>query len=302
MGSLDLIFVTDTSGSLDGERKAIADGVDRFIEELPTDVDFRIGVILGHGSKSNHSGRLWHGSGQAVTMDSTRMSVRQIQNHLRAALTSGPGDSNSDGGEEMLYSFNKAITTNLAENRRKGLFRTDAALAVIFISDENDICSPGTVRDPDEQEPKAFARDCAGITPQSVLAAVKSLQGNRPFNLSAIAYTNPATVVRSGENELALGIVDLVKLANGFLADLASRDFDRALADIGKLTATKLILKTEFKLTRTNVNAASIKVTVDGKPVAHVYQASINEVHIQAVDAGGLGSVVVITYSQNPGG
>ncbi|MEC9284105.1 MAG: hypothetical protein VX642_15425, partial [Bdellovibrionota bacterium] len=41
---VDLLFVIDTSGSLDSERQQIGDGVDAFLSALPSDVDVNIGV------------------------------------------------------------------------------------------------------------------------------------------------------------------------------------------------------------------------------------------------------------------
>ncbi|MCB0361490.1 MAG: hypothetical protein KDD35_02135 [Bdellovibrionales bacterium] len=50
---VDILFVVDTSGSLDDERNSIGKNIAEFIEALPSDTDYVISVLLAHGSKSS---------------------------------------------------------------------------------------------------------------------------------------------------------------------------------------------------------------------------------------------------------
>src|SRR5687768_500227 len=56
---VDLLFVPDTSRSVFKEREAAADAIGNFVAALPQGADYRIGVILAHGSTSAFSGRLY---------------------------------------------------------------------------------------------------------------------------------------------------------------------------------------------------------------------------------------------------
>src|SRR5690606_32134463 len=67
---IDILFVTDTSGSLDDERAAVADGIDAFVEALPAEVDYQIGVMLAHGSTSQYAGKLYHARNQPSVLKS----------------------------------------------------------------------------------------------------------------------------------------------------------------------------------------------------------------------------------------
>lgn len=74
---LDLLFVVDTSGSIREERTEIADGIESFINELPADVDYQIGVMQAHSSVSDQSGVLFsHNS--PVVLKSSELPRAQI--------------------------------------------------------------------------------------------------------------------------------------------------------------------------------------------------------------------------------
>ncbi|MEK6579130.1 MAG: hypothetical protein AABZ55_07875, partial [Bdellovibrionota bacterium] len=185
--NLDLLFVTDTSGSLDVERAGVAAGIDSFVAELPSTVDYQVAVMLAHGSRSSYSGRLWSGSSSFPKVSrSSTMSLSTIRANLTYNLTHVASDTFSDGGEEGLYGLTQGLQgTQLSESRSLGFFRPDAALAVVFISDENDICADYPagvvpVPDPDNLEGPAKIRDCNGITPETVLAKITQFQGDRP--------------------------------------------------------------------------------------------------------------------------
>ncbi|MEW6057374.1 MAG: fibronectin type III domain-containing protein [Bdellovibrionota bacterium] len=298
---LDLLFVTDTSGSLDIERAAIADGIDGFVQALPTNVDYQVAVMLGHGSRSNHSGKLWKHGNNPYVLKSSEMSLSTIRGHLRNNLTRVSDDVHSDGGEEMLYSFKRGIVEHgsLTSSRAHGFFRQDAALAVVFITDENDICAVypqgvTPVRDPEGNEVTAKARDCGTVTKEGVLAAVRNLQGDRPYLIGAIAYNNLNNIPRSGENEYAYGILDLVELSHGISVDMATGHYVQGLAQIGSLATIRLQLLSDFTLARPEIDVSTLTVQVDGTDSPFDYDAERNEVHL--FEPGRALSVVDINY------
>jgi hypothetical protein len=305
--SVDLLFVTDTSGSLDREREAVAAGIDSFVAQLPAEVDFRIGVLLGHGSTSARSGRLYSAGGEEV-LRSGALELPAIREQLRRRLTGVETDSGSDGGEEGLYSLLRAISPPLlAESRAKGFFRPEAALAVVFVSDENDVCAEYPagivpVPDPDGLEPIARARDCSGVSPASALSALRALQGERPFSVSAIAYTDRGSVPADGENEVGYGLIDLAMLAGGVAIDMASGDFAQGLARIGRRVTSELQLKTRFPLSRADADPETLEVRVDDRKLASFeYSAEANEVRLPQAEAGRELSRIEISYCPKVG-
>jgi hypothetical protein len=143
---LDILFVADTSPSLASYRSDIAKSIGRFVEALQPGTDYRIGVLAAHSDVSYDqkakpsSGR----GGRLLTVLSSKKSggMTQMTNQLVEALNRMPVDPPTDGGETGLYSLDLAISEPLlSQNRTKDFFRKDASLAVIFVSDENDICA-----------------------------------------------------------------------------------------------------------------------------------------------------------------
>lgn len=249
---IDILFVIDTSGSLNDERAAIAAGLNNFIDALPTGSDFQIGVSLAH-MNSSRAGMLYRSgtqNGEPVVLRSSQMSQSAILEGFQRKMSNPPDDEDADGGEGMLYSlyrmFTNYQTCSSGSNdgfqcaRLNGFPRTDAALAVIIVTDEDDICDrvwnpnrPNRVADGEttngvENEEIAANRYCrnssgqALFTPQSLYRNVlKPFVGSRPLILSSLAHSGENPIPNLGENSLAYGVIDLVAEATGVQVDLA---------------------------------------------------------------------------------
>ena len=300
---IDLLFVVDTSGSLDAERTAIAEGIDSFVAALPSDVNFQAAVLLAHGPKSSHMGNLYRYSSNDYVLSSEVLSTSDIREQLRQNMKYTAGDNDTDGGELGLYSLQQAITTNLAANRAKGFFRDDAALAVVFVADENDICSwdraPNGVtfvNDPNNKEIPANTKYCGSLTYTGLVSELQSLQESRPLLVSGIIYTDPDTAPAGGENEIGYGYMEVINEANGLMIDLASGDYTTGLEDIGYLAVQKLELNTEFNLSQSGFDQSSLHVEVDTVEVPFTYNAGLNQVQLSKLDAGSALSEVYVSY------
>lgn len=275
VGKIDILFISDTSSSLDEERVSIAAEMNAFVEELPRTVNYHIGVMAAHGSVSKHTGRLFQTGSNPAVLKSSEMSIADISKALVDNINNIPMDYYSDGGEEGLYSLSKALDdSNLATSRTLDFFRPDAALAVVFIADENDICYryPASITpapDGDKLEAPAFDRDCANIFPETVYDKVKLYMQGRPLVLSGILYNNATTMgVRGGEDEIGYGYLDLIKLNKGLSVDLAVADYHKGLKDIGALATKRIKLISEVKLKyNQNIDPASLTASIDGKKV-----------------------------------
>jgi hypothetical protein len=304
---IDVLFVTDTSGSLDQERNAIADGLLSFIAALPRTTDVNVAVLLAHGSTSAWTGKLFQTDGhEPVVLKQRDLSDADIRRHLHAKLT-GFGtdwDLDSDGGEEGLFSTQQLIGgSRLAQARDQGFFRSDAALAVVYIADENDICAvyPAGVTpvpDPEAREAKARARDCAGVTAGGVLNALADLKGDQPLVVGGVIYTDPGGVPPGPENEVGYGYTDVISLASGVAVNLANvGGIAAGLGQIGETSAQEMLLYHDFKLLYDKVVEETIKASVDGALVPHAYARATNTVHLE--QAGKFGSQVTIDYCQS---
>lgn len=296
---IDLLFVADTSPSLDTERGQIAAGIHQFINQLPKNTDYNVAVMAAHSDVSfdpkfkrstGLAGQLIRvGSEPAVLKGSDYRSLSQLSQVLVKKLTGMRADGASDGGELGLFSLDKGISEPLlSKNRKLGFFRPDAALAIIFVSDENDLCSYG-VNYPEGVTPKAnvnkyldtgltveeaankfYCRDASGtptVTSRSVFTKLRNLKktidgGEKdamPLLVSGILYTEEASVPTTPapdekhpeyftENEVGYGYLDLIRDNQGVAVDISKGNFDEGLRQIGQAAALKLEVKSEFQL------------------------------------------------------
>lgn len=173
-GNLDLLFVLDDSmsiksgGTKGGKLGQLAREVKYFVRMLDPDTNYHIGVLPGHGgpgvmpghtipkSAPNFHGKLLTlGKNDPAVIRSEKLkeSCKNAKNEhdcIDAAITrilepkflEMPKDYSGADGETLILSLYDAITNpeNKARIQKQGLFRPDATLVVIFISDEQDGC------------------------------------------------------------------------------------------------------------------------------------------------------------------
>ncbi len=297
---IDILFVTDTSHSLFKEREDVANGIDEFIARLPKDIDYRVALMPAHGSTSNLTGRLFTLRNEPRVLSSTAMngqaamSQAAIRSALRERIVNVPPDAReSDRGEEGLYSLSMGLKfPNSKESVDAGFFRKDAALAVIFFSDENDICAeyPAGVtpkKDPQGMEDRARARDCKGITAKGIYDRLVQIKGNMPLSVNGILYTDQSQInnadrtdAYSDENEIGYGYLDLIRLSNGLAIPLGS-PIGEGLSHIGEKMNVKLFTSLEYPLLSKTYQNEQIDVYIDGVKQprdSHYYQRELREI------------------------
>ncbi|MGE4130205.1 MAG: hypothetical protein AB7F86_01130 [Bdellovibrionales bacterium] len=154
---LDILFVVDTSASLrrggtgsieDGELVKIAENMVYFVRKLDPQTDYQIAFLLGHGiNSSRYHGRLFT-SGEddpaiirykdlARGGRSQAAIEKRLTAMLRKKMLRVPNESGGAQGEALLHSLYSA-TARLGTLKK--FVREDAALSVIFVTDEQDVC------------------------------------------------------------------------------------------------------------------------------------------------------------------
>lgn len=329
---IDILFVMDTSSSQFPEAGLVADEIDNFVNALTEAPDYRIGVMLAHAGASNFSGRLYSSGapGEQLVL-SPAQSISEIQTQLRNKLTDVEFDNETptienyylgtDQGEASFYSLKESITNpaRLAEIQAgNSFYRADAAQAVVFIADENDVCVPNPAgTDLDYQfieavnpftlalenrrlEEWAYINWCSGITPLSTFNMLKDFKADKPLLVGGVIYNNINNIPPGAENSLGYGYLDIIDYANGGSIDMNSSQsaIAQGLAELGQQANFKLVLKTEFPLLTGNVAPKSIEVRVNGQVVPHSYQAELNEIQLLGQHAGQDGSDITVTYKQ----
>lgn len=318
----DLLFIVDTSGSLDVERALIGDSILNFIGQLPAGSNVNIAVLLAHGSDSPYAGKLYTGkdsrASEPPVLKSSELSNSQLKALLQNKLKYIAGDSFTDGGEAGLFSLNQLMNPDQLQLAvSQGFFRSDAALAIVFVADENDICAvyPASITpviDNEGNEPKAKAKLCGApfnITAENTYAKIRSLKGDLPTLITGILYTDPADVPNGGENEVGYGYIDIIGLNDSTAITLTedAAKMTEGLKKIGDMVTTKLNIKNIFSLKHAaifdcpnQIINESIAVKVDGNIVPHTFSSQTCEVTLNPMNAGVASSQVNISYKYYP--
>lgn len=316
--ALDILMVTDTSGSLAEERRQVAEGMSLLLQQLPEAANINMSVMLAHGDRSSYGGKLFAKRSSDIVFRAQNKTKQQVSNYILENLASSlPADNDTDGGEVLLYSLYSSLFNNYLSIQSQGFYRQDTNLVVIMITDENDICSLGTyprperatpVYDPEQREDDAYQNYCvdsagrAIVTPMAIKNGFADIKSNSQVYVHSISYLDPDLVPNNGENEIGYGVIDLVDLMGGVKVDMgkATNDKDhipRELAKIGELTQKQLgYLKTQFDLkAANNVDPQSVRVFVDGQPnYNYEFNSSLQAVKLSS--AGTAGSVIELEY------
>jgi hypothetical protein len=191
---------------------------------------------------------------------------------------------------------------NYALAESQGFFRKDAALGIVFVADENDLCAVypeglKPVYDPDRVEPIAALRECVWngqrLTEKTVYEKLAWVYSDRPFWVSGFIYNNPNTFPKRGENELGYGYLELIARARGRSIDLATCNFAHSLRELGSWAQEVWEYPSRFPLPSSgSIDPDLIQVTVDGVRVKHEYDPDLLLVEIGQEDAVGLRTVV----------
>lgn len=247
--------------------------------------------------QKDYNVRAWNDAGHAISGQ---------------ALRGLPTDYDADGGEAGLLSMYEALRPYSGLDRYDSLqnlhnelpgelnfLRPDAALAIIFVADENDICTPDSTYDPDNLEAPFRSKYCSGITALNVLKQLKQRRQSLPLYISSIIYTGKGAIPTGLENSIGHGYNTFTSIANGTQIDIASDSIPAGLSHIAALTSTRLDLRYDFELSYKNVDAPTIEVGVDGYLTSHTYDSPTNTVSLNY--AGGARSDIEIYYCLKKG-
>ncbi|RYZ98299.1 MAG: hypothetical protein EOP11_20875, partial [Proteobacteria bacterium] len=138
---LDMLFVMDHSGSMADDWARVAANLQNLVKELPADMDINYAVLLSNASAQK--GKLFAAKNVPLVLSNKTMKVADIANNLQKTFTAGMNTPDDNGsGEAAFLSLYHAATSNAAANQKLGFFRPDAALSILFVSDEQEIGFP----------------------------------------------------------------------------------------------------------------------------------------------------------------
>ena len=284
---LDVLFVVDTSASFFDELVKITSQMDEFIKNLKPDVDYQIAVLPAHGPKGPYFGRIYSDVITYRGIQGSRAATAQLVDTIKKLFSdkSAKDPSYSIGETGMLSLYASiAMKSRLNENLRKGFYRDDASLAVIFVADENDACyqyKPGETPHMDDygnkKEKLAFEKECVyhngrRFQPIHVAWRLNELKGNLPVIITGLVYTSNNIPKTSGkyhkEKELGHGYLDLIEgPGKGLPVDLANPDFGASLAKLGQFSQFRMQYPNQYScvtsVPKKEIDLDSFKITLE---------------------------------------
>lgn len=213
--AVDILFVVDDSGSMQGHQANLAKNVKLFTQSITSSqiLDYHIGVVTSNMDSKpwnpkpgqTYKGELW-GTTKFVTKQ-TPNGARELELNLQ------PG-TNGSAGEQFFSPVQAALSQPLVTAENAGFFRPDAYLAVIFLTDTD---------------------DQSDITPPDFYRFLVNLKGGDASKIISYGVYIPTTdrgCDRSGEEE-PLKLEAFFKLANAQTLGLCDADYGTKLATLG---------------------------------------------------------------------
>lgn len=255
---VDIIWVIDTSGSMGAYTTELLTGIEMMLQALPP-TGWRLAMVSTDPLKAAMEAQFPLLPGDGITEATT-----MYNNLLRGPFEKG---------------FDAIYTYMVSNSYSQSWMRSDAALLVVFVSDEEDQSSSYM------PSPSAFT------------TWYSTLRGGSAF-LSAVVNVHQAdSVCSSPPSTINIGYdyMDAVTVMGGYIVDICSSDWTAGVTD-----ATQQLLPYEsWELTHEPYDATSIRVFIDG--VLNwdwVYVGSTNTVEFTVIP--GSSSLVEIGYLYMP--
>jgi hypothetical protein len=133
--AVDILFVIDNSVSMSQEQELVADGMARFVERVgDEELNFRLGVVTTDTDEDNPDRGRLVGEPAWLTHEDDYLPL------MMSRVQVGIDGSDKEQGLEAAW-------LALDEEINPGFVREEAALAIVFVSDENDCSNDQTLLD-----------------------------------------------------------------------------------------------------------------------------------------------------------
>lgn len=272
---VDILFVVDSSCSMAGEQASMANNFNSFIRwAIRLRSDYRIGVTTTDVTGRRFPAGCVQGGPTKIITPQTPNPVVAFSQNVRVGTTG----SASEKGLEAAY---QALQPKALTSCNVGLYRKNALLSLIFVSDEHD------------QSPS---------TPAFYINFFRSLKGDQADTLlRASAVVGPErSGCRTSNGSAAPGpkYLRVARSLGGVSASICSPNWSNTLSQIG---AASFARQSRFKLTRTALSS-SIVVHVNGKRIQRhptngwSFDVASNSVVFAKTATIDVGSVIKIDY------
>lgn len=259
-GKIDILWVTDNSGSMATSQQAIADNFERFIEKFQEKgFDFQIAITTTdayrdlftvNGVKSVYINGNYNLNG--VTYTSPKV-LRPDTPHLREAFITNIIRGIDGSGDERAFQSMKTALSNPYNTNDLGFPRRDAFLSVIIVSDEDDMSWDNVDMIDNQSDTRLHT---PGSYDDFLMSFTNSTETNRHYNVNTVAVYGTDTMTDMQcktllntdgfDRKIGIRYKALSDFSGGILGSLCG-DFGTTLASI----SNKIIeLSTQFYLDR----------------------------------------------------
>jgi hypothetical protein len=276
--AVDVLWVVDNSGSMSTEIGELARSFQTFINAIvDLELDFQIGVITTDMDDPAHQGRI---VGPLITVDTV--------NPVAAFTSLTSLGTDGSGSERGFDAAHAALTPPLAQGDNAGFLRTDANLAVVVVSDEDDDSSLRAA---------AFGNWLETLKPNAGMTSFSGLVGP---DGGSTAFPVPACDLFGGASaDHAPWYHDAITATGGVWGDICRFDIHPFLQFLSYVAAG---LQFQFDLAYTPSVVSEIEVLIDGLAAPYglqdgwTYDPGRNRVELHGNAVPAPGASVQIRY------
>ncbi len=262
---LDVLWVIDNSGSMADEQESLGYNFDAFINDfIDRDVDFKMAITTTDTSSSSKKGAMVSGSDTKLTSARAKANPNQFKSDFRSLVKVGTKGSGNEKGLEATEGFMEKYSSSWT--------RSDAYLAVVILSDEEDSSSKTVASYTDYL--KSFKATAGLVKVYSIVDVGLSNAGVRGVTAGYARY-------KLASDQTA-----------GSVGDIRD-DFYQVLSDMG---GSIIKLLDSFALAHEPI-PGSLKVYVNGELVTHYsYDSATHSIKFDANNLPPVGANIQVTY------
>jgi len=237
----DVLFVVDSSGSMEGEIDNLADSFDVFIQQfVGLGLDYQIGVITLDMDEPTQAGRI---QGPIITS-----ALPDPVGAFRDAVDVGTNGAAEERGQDAAHA---ALSPPLIDYENVGLVRAGSNLSVVVVTDEDD---DSDMRSAD------FASFLDGYQGSPSLSSFSAVAGPTGGLLPCM------TLFGGISADPAPRYWDTVQRTGGIHASICHMDMSDILKQLSYVAAN---MQTEFALSAPVTDRSEMEVEVDGVDIPY---------------------------------
>ncbi|MEO1334754.1 MAG: choice-of-anchor D domain-containing protein, partial [Myxococcota bacterium] len=244
----DVLFVVDDSGSMAQEQRNLGRNLSSFLSfAIEEGIDYHIAVTTTDANSTGERGRFVPILGRSTERVISPQTVDPSAVFERNTNV-GTAGSGTERGMEAAF---LALSDPLINTSNTGFLRRDAALAVIFVSDESDSSNRSV------NFYENFLRNLNGFRNPSKLSVS-----------AVVGTTNPICESDSSRADYAPRYIDLAERTGGVVESICSSNWGQTLSNIGR---NSFGLRRQFSLS--------------SRPVPQTVAVLVNGVLLPRIDA-----------------